>query len=267
MTEETQVIENTEVTENQTEQVVPSKWEQVAIDQGWKPKEEWEGDPDDWRPAKEFVERGELFSKISGQNNEIKELRKALNYLVDHHKKVKETEYSRALTELKAMKKEALVEGDPDKVVEVDEAISQLKEQQKSVEANSQEVQGNRQPSPMFVEFVKHNTWYISDPEMKEFADEVGIGYFNTHPGASEADTYKHVLSRVQKQFPDRFQRKVTSQSVEGAAANSSVTAKTSAKEYPLTEDERRTMMTFVRSGVMTKENYITELKKIKGEA
>jgi hypothetical protein len=267
MTEETQVTESTVVTETPEQvEVVPNKLEQSAMDQGWKPKEEWEGDPDDWRPAKEFVERGELFSKISGQNSEIKELRKALNYLVDHHKKVKETEYSRALTELKNMKKEALVEGDPDKVVEVDEAISTLKEQQKANTESSDDVKSTRQPSPLFIDFVKQNPWYISDAEMKEFADEIGIGYFNTHPGANETETYKHVLSRVQKQFPDRFQRKVTKQTVEGAGSPSS-NRNTSAKEYPLTEDERRTMMTFVRSNIMTKDEYIAELKKVKGEA
>ena len=39
-------------------------YESEAREQGWKPKEEYEGDPEKWRPAKEFVERGELFGKI-----------------------------------------------------------------------------------------------------------------------------------------------------------------------------------------------------------
>ena len=29
-----------------------------ARKQGWVPEDEWKGDPDKWRPAEEFVERG-----------------------------------------------------------------------------------------------------------------------------------------------------------------------------------------------------------------
>ena len=39
-------------------------YEDEARNQGWKPKDEYEGDPTKWRPAKDFVERGELFGKI-----------------------------------------------------------------------------------------------------------------------------------------------------------------------------------------------------------
>ena len=76
-------------------------YEQQAREQGWRPKEEYEGDPEKWRPAKEFVERGELFGKIDHMGKELKETRKALKMLQEHHSKVKETEYNNALKELK----------------------------------------------------------------------------------------------------------------------------------------------------------------------
>lgn len=267
MTEEIktqEVIENTDE-QKQTEQTPqPSTWEIKASEQGWKPKDQWEGDPEDWRPAKEFVERGELFTKISGQSSEIKELRKALNYLVDHHQKVKETEYNRAYNELKKMKKEALVDGDPDRVVEIDEAMQTLKDEQKKAEGTA--APKTNAPTPKFVDFVRNNAWYVTNPAMRAYADKVGVTYFNTNPTASEDETYEFVKEQVRKQFKSEFEpTKKTAPAVEGTGRNGSGST-SSVKEYPLTEDERRTMMTFVRSGVMSKETYIEELRKIKGE-
>ena len=82
----------------------PSKWESSARAGGWVPLEEWQGDPDDWTDAREFVKKGELFHKISSQSSEIKELRKAIGSLMEHHEKVKETEFKRAYEYLKQQK-------------------------------------------------------------------------------------------------------------------------------------------------------------------
>lgn len=242
-----------------------SHWEEQAIGQGWKPKEEWEGNPDDWRPAKEFVERGELFGKISNQSGEIKELRKALNYLVDHHQKVKDIEFKRAVEHLKGQKKLALEDGDADKLIAVDEALLELKEsakQSKQIDI----VKENPNPTPGFVEFVQTNPWYNADKEMKDFADEVGVGYFQRNPGVAEKDLYDYVTKRVKQAFPDKFKKKDIIPSVEGESG-SRPTSRTNSKEFPLTDEERHTMNTFIRSGVMSKEEYISELKKIKGVA
>ena len=62
MTEE--IIDAPVVQEPKVESTPPveNNYEAEAREQGWKPKEGYEGDPEKWRPAKEFVERGELFS-------------------------------------------------------------------------------------------------------------------------------------------------------------------------------------------------------------
>jgi len=72
---EQQTAEGNPPVETQT-QVDP--YEAAAREQGWKPKEEFEGDEGKWRPAKEFVERGELFGKIDTLGKELKETKKPL---------------------------------------------------------------------------------------------------------------------------------------------------------------------------------------------
>lgn len=242
-----------------------SEVEKKAAEQGWRPKEEWDGEPEQWRSATEFLDRGEFIQRISSQSGEIKELRKALNYLVDHHKKVKETEFDRALEHLKTMKKEALQEGDPDKVVEVDEAISEIKEKAKEAKAVSNRPMAS-QPSQNFVQFVKENGWYTTDQEMRQFADEIGVGYFNRNPGTQELDLYGYVLKRVKQTFPDKFKEKSKSPSVEGSPSTGGTSKGGYEKDYALTEDERRVMNTFVKQGIMSKADYIKELKRVKGD-
>jgi len=82
--------------------------EEKAMEQGWVPQDQWEGDPEQWRPAKEFLDRGELFKKIEDQNRTIKEFKRALDDLKGHHSKTREVEYARALEALKMQKQSAI---------------------------------------------------------------------------------------------------------------------------------------------------------------
>ena len=85
--------------------------QEEALAQGWVPKDEYEGDPDRWVDAGEFVRRGELFRKIESQSKELKDVRKALAELAKHNSKIREVEYARAIEGLKAQKKEAASPG------------------------------------------------------------------------------------------------------------------------------------------------------------
>ncbi len=269
--QEGQVEAGQEAVENIEEQgagqteVTPSvsKYDAEARTQGWVPKEEWDGDPDDWTDSREFVKRGELFHKISNQSGELKELRKAMQGLVEHHNKVKDTEFKRALDYLKTEKKKALEDGNADQLIAVDDAIEQLKDEQSKAKTTStqQEAKG---PTPVFVDWVKQNAWYASDQDMRAFADDIGVGYYNRNPGVSEGDLYKVVKERVMKAFPEKFKGQGTkNQSVEGT----SNAAPKKSSTFKLTEEEERVCKTFVRTGALTREQYIADIKSMRGES
>ena len=242
-----------------------SKWESNARDAGWVPLDEWQGDPEDWTDAKEFVKRGELFHKISNQSGEIKELKRAITGLMEHHQKVKETEFTRALDYLKQQKKSALEEGDADKLLAVDDAIDTLKEeqQQAKVEAKAEKQEG---PSPRFVQWVQGNSWYLNDPELRAFADDLGVGIYQRAKGQiDEIELYELVKKRVMKAHPEKFKGQGTkTPNVEGGNTQ---TRTNKVDNFQLSDDEKRVMNTFVRQGIMTKEEYVAELKRVKGAA
>lgn len=254
------VVNQTESTEqNQVTSDVDS-YESQARDQGWKPKDEYEGAPDKWRPAKDFVERGELFGKIDHMGKELKETRKALKMLQEHHSKVKETEYNNALRELKTLQKKHLEEGNSDAYLEATELLTDLKAEQKAREVVGENT--TPQPDPRFISWTQENKWYGTNKEMRDFADTVGMGFANRNPGIDPEDVLTYVSKEVKARFKDAFVNPNRSKpsSVEGASAPSA-----SKGSFELTDDERRTMNTFVRAGVMTKDEYIAEVRKMRG--
>ena len=257
---QTEVVPTTPVVETpeSTPQVDPIEAE--AREQGWKPKEEYEGDPAKWRPAKEFVERGELFGKIDHMGKELKETRKALKMLQDHHTKVRETEYNRALTELKALQKKHLEEGNSDGYLETTELLTDLKAEQKAREVVQQNVPN--QPDPRFINWVSANKWYEKDAEMRKYADTLGAGYAASNPGIDPEEVLQYVTKEVRTRFSTKFvnPNREKPSTVEGAS-----TGAANKSSFELTDDERKVMNTFVRAGVMSKEDYIAQVKQMRG--
>lgn len=252
----------TEVTEQTNLESTPQvdTYEDEARAQGWRPKEEYEGDPTKWRDAKSFVERGELFGKIDSMGKELKETRKALKLLQEHHTKVKETEYKRAVDELKALQKRHLEEGNSDGYLETTDLLTDLKAEQKAREAVAQVTPA--QPDQRFVSWVNDNKWYSADAELREYADVVGMGYAQKNPHLDPEDVLKFVTAQVKTRFRDKFvnPNRTKPSAVEGASTQSS-----NKGTFELSDEERKVMNTFIRSGVMSKEEYIAEVKKMRG--
>ncbi len=264
---EEQVVDQVPQVEGQQEEQKSelSSMEQRAIEMGWRPKEEFDGDEDDFIDAKEFVRRKPLFDKIDHQNKELKEVKKALKVLNEHHQKVKESEFKAALNYLKEQKKLALSEGDADKLIEIDEQIVEAKAKQ-TQEAQAEKQQSN-QPHPEFIQWVQANDWYAKDAEMRMTADQIGTAYAASNPDKDPREVLDYVKTRIRKLYSEKFTNpnRDKPSAVEGSSRQP--VGKPASKEYPLSEEEKKVMHTFVRQGIMTKEQYIDQLKQIKGEA
>lgn len=264
MSDENQEVKAPEVKQEEVKNE-PSEIEIKARNAGWVPKEEFADDPDKWVDADEFVRRGPLFEKINAQSREMKRMREAMEALQLHHAKVKETSYKEALAVLKAQKREAFTEGDPDKILAIEEKMDDLKEQQRSFEAQrAREVAAPSQElHPEFKAFLDRNPWYQAEAPMKAFADTVGVELRNS--GMSPTEVLKKVEQKVREEFPHKFRNanRDKAPAVEGAGKGTGK-AGSNAPAYQLTDEERRVMNTFVRQKIMTEAEYIAELKKIK---
>lgn len=251
-----------------TQEVSLSPVEERASIQGWKPKEAFVadgGNEDDWRPAKEFVDRGELFSKIEDIKRENRNLKRTMQLFREHHEKVAQVEYQRALDTLKRQKKEALLEGDADKVIEIDSQILETRDAQKAA-AVTDAYHEETAPAvnPAFSAWQERNSWYQYDSEMRSFADQIGVAMKQANPSATPEVILKEVEKRVKKAYSEKFvnPRKEDAPAVE-AGGRSPRTSR--ANQIDLTEDEQRAMRRFVKAGAMTEEQYIAEVKTMRG--
>ena len=234
--------------------------EEKAMEQGWVPEDQWDGEPEQWRPAKEFLERGELFKKIEDQNRTIKEFKRALDDLKGNHAKTRETEYARALATLKQQKRTALEEGDAAAVIQLDDEIDLVKDEQTRLkQQNSQQTEVGINPE--FASWVDKNKWYETNEPMKAYADALGRSL--AVKGMSPSAVLQEVEKQVKLEFPNKFTN--PNRNKPGAVEGSSSKGGKSGGDVSLSDEERRVMQRFVRTGVMTEKDYIAELRKIKG--
>jgi len=245
----------------QETEVVVQTVETTAREQGWKPLEEFDGDKSKWVSAETFVAKGELISKIESLGKKLKDADKAIKMLTEHHQKVKESEFQRAVQYLKTQKKQAYEAGDVDKIIEIDEKIAEVKETQKAQVANEAKVEPAVHPS--FQKWQDENKWYTTDPEMRADADAFGNAYAANNPDKTPEEVLDYVSKKVKRLYKDKFENPNRSKAsaVEGGGNRQ----ETSNESFALSEDEKRVMNTFIRTGIMTKEDYIKELKKVKG--
>lgn len=236
-----------------------SEIEQRAIEQGWRPKEQFEGDPTAFIDAPEFVRRGELFSKIEHQSKELKAVKAALDALKSHHSRVKEVEYNRALKTLDEARKQALVDGETERFFALEEKIEEVKAEKAEYDDNLKSVDTTpvRDINPEFTAWVDKNSWYESSKPMRAYADKLGIEL--AQEGHSPSEVLKLVEREIKKEFAHKFQNQ---KATRPQAVEASGRSGTKPDSFAMSEDERKIMRRFVQTGVMTEAEYIADLKK-----
>lgn len=248
-----------------------------ASEKGWVPETEWEGDPDQWRPAREFLDRGELMDRISSQtrqlnqyNNDISELKDSLSALTEHNKKIAEQEYKKAMQDLKSRKADALDLGDHSTVVEIDEQMSDLKESKKNIEVEETKPQQNsQQPHPEVEAWMGNNSWYNTDIVLQGAADAIAKQYMSSNPGSESNPgvVLEHVAATIKQEFPERFgQTKRRPAATTEPSNNGSTTAKGKKMKYTtahLTPEQKQIAKSFAKTGVMTEQEYVNQLAEM----
>ena len=244
--------------------------EQTATQAGWRPKEDWDGDPDEWVSARELNRRGELLRKIHNQNRQIKQLDSVVNTLANQQKKIFGAGYEKAKRELKAQLREATKEGDDATADVIETRLEQLETAARQ-DAQALAVE-QKQPdvAPEFLPWVERNQWFKDRPEMRAYAEVIGVQYAQQHPETSNSEVYEYITRQVKTKFPERFgmaQKKTVKRPgspVEGSddltstRSSNSVTSRVS-----LTSEEKDVGRTLVKRGLYKNMNeYAADLKK-----
>lgn len=215
-----------------------SKHEEAALAKGWRPKSEFVGDPDEFRGAKEWLERGEILDTVHSLKRQIKEQSESLQHMAEFSKKIETVTRERTLAELEAKHRAAVEVGD------IEGAALAAKDMIKaSTESIRPVAPSQAQPGidPEVHAFVARNTGWFNDNSaensaMKSFAIKRDAEIVAENPGITPVEVMRRLESDVKKFFPHKFVTAPVS------AVSASSIAPTKTKEAAIPEYHRKMM-------------------------
>lgn len=252
--------------------------ESKARNQGWVPQEEWRGDPEKWRPADEFVKRGEELLPVALERSRAAE-RKAQE--LEARLAAKERESEEKLARLERMSttalqrqreqlenaykhamREAVTSGDTQRFDQLDRdrnlAISDF-DKQVHEQVNPQRQPGQPPQLPPDVErqvstWVQQNEWFNRDPELNQVAQIHHQRLLRDKPGLSIAENLAETAKYVRGRYPDKFgssERQIIAPMVEGGGGRMAATASPKSKSAnDLPADVRSVGERYVKQGL-----------------
>lgn len=223
---------------------------------GWRPLEEFQGDPEEWVDAKEFIKRAPLYEKNRNLKRKVSDLEKTIHEVKGHIGKVSEAAYARAVADLTAKRDEAIDNGDREQVREIDKEI-------KAAEALKPDADANVPPAIKAWE-EDNGDWFYKDAEITDFGLSYAQSYLNRHPGQFE-EAMEAMEKAIKKGFPEKFEKvnekanpaRKTPPAVE---SGHSPGVKHAPGASDLNDEQKKVMKSFVRMGVMSEADYIKDL-------
>jgi hypothetical protein len=245
---------------------------QEASDQGWVPQDKYKGNPDHWVDAETFVKKGREIMPILRKNNEtlLKELRSTKEQLNSfkqtadefkkfqteaHAKKVSDLEAQ--LANLKVAKREALEQGDHDRVIAIDDAVDIVKDRQR--EAKEEAKAPPPAPVPPQIDatlqaWLDKNDWFGVDVKKTQRVNALGESLKKSNPTLQGPAFLEALDTEIEEVFGSPRQR--VGSPVEGGNRPGGVgNSKHSYANLPA--DAKAACDRFVSQKLMTKEEYL----------
>lgn len=202
-------------TEN-TEVVELSEAEQRASRLGWVPKDQFKGDPDKWRPAEEFLDRGmnmlpllqrdndKLHKGMSRLEKRLEEQARTFEEFQKYNEKIEERAYRRAKAELEAKLEASVQTGDVSGAKQATQELANLEsERQRPVE--KQKEPEKPQVDRVFKDWMDENPWFNSDPALTGYATKVFGDLEKKMAGKSHSELLAETKKKVMEKFPEEF--------------------------------------------------------------
>lgn len=157
-------------------------YEDAARNLGWTPEDEFQGDPDKWIDAKEFVDRGQHMMPILKANNrrlqrelssrdtkmsalqkKVEESDRALQALEKHYTEANKRAVENAKLQLKEELREARASGDVDEELGILDKLEELRGSDKPDKSEEPDNTGEPAADPAFEQWLQSNDWFGID--------------------------------------------------------------------------------------------------------
>lgn len=226
-----------EVAEVENEEVELSDADKALVERarrmGWRPKEQYSGDPARWVDFREFVDRGDnelpilrerfrkLDTRLGSTESELRETKERLKEstevlveLRDMSRTAEQRGYMQAVHELRQRELKAVAEADTEAFVQIaaeKEALERTRPAPPPAAPPRQEAAPPPPPPPQgamnpeIQQWVEANKWFSTDPVLNAYAMAEDRDVELTHPDWPMRDKLAEVKRRTVAKFPERF--------------------------------------------------------------
>lgn len=177
----------------QPEAPAPDPIAELASKMGWAPKDQYRGDPDEWKPADEFI----LASKDINRNlsKELRSVRDGLSRMERTHSQILEDKLAEKDAYWRNVHARAVEEGN------VELAERAMTERVTLKQAAPQP--SNDMPSETQDFIARHKTWWEGDPLARVRAEEIAASL--AQRGVPVPEQLRQVERAIKKEFPEHF--------------------------------------------------------------
>lgn len=191
------VIKDVIIEEDTHEEIQLSPTEQKAWDQGWRPKEDFKGDEDSWKTAREYVQYGEIIKLVKDNKKDLDNQKRDFDERLENTNKLNEARRKSELKALKKQQREAVDMADGDAYDATQQKINELESQA----VTTQPTQPGKDPD--IADWETKNPW-INDvnDERAGVAQSMFNNYTAQNKGATAAQALAHIDSKLSKLYP-----------------------------------------------------------------
>lgn len=251
---------------------------------GWRPQEEFNGDPNKWRSAEEFVAKGEndlpvlrenlrrttdqltqLQSRLAKQDQDFKSTISRIERMSDaalqRQKETLEASYQAAM-------RNAAANGDVETYDRLDvnrrhavsEFDTQLAEVRRPVETEQPASQARPEPTAdeqaRIQGWINRNPWYKTDIELNHIATAYSSFLTQQNPSMGLDDNLKQTEAHMRKRYADRFGAvSADPPAVEGGGTRMTASASRGKGWNDIPSDARAQAAKFIKEGLFKDQN------------
>lgn len=256
-------------------------YESEAKLQGWAPKDQWRGDPSDWKTAKQFLETGVMIKRIDALQKRLSKQDNMMKTMASTLSKAESDRLDNAIKSLEGQLQVAKQNADLESYDALRSQIDTLRQKSNEFTNNNPYDSGQDEPATItesaeFKQFSALNPWVAGasakDKAIQAFAAEAVNAYEASNPMSSVDERLSYVHKQVRKEFPHWFSKGPNKGSnVEGT--NTVGKNNTSSKSNPdyivntLPDEHKQVAMYLKKSGQSDAyKKYVTEVKRQLGK-
>lgn len=191
-------------------------YEAEAREHGWRPKEEFRGDPDQWRDAETFMKRADevmplLKKKTEALEHKLKDMGRTIRQQTKLLESADKRAYERAVAELKAKRDEAAESGDMTTYRAADGELEKLTKEGPATKAEAKGRYTQEEAEGAFMDWRTDNLWYDKgamaaaspvEAEARLYADLMTQKHIAKADEMSPPEYFDYIGTLVRERFP-----------------------------------------------------------------